>query len=151
LIRVVSKKPTIREKLWVRILIVSIILVVLAGIGTFWYWFFKVKTQTPVPPDKTSEQEILPEEEKEEEKKEEEEEKIPSEEITLVFISEAIEVPLRVRQGPGTDYSVIGAVYAGESYPLLEELEGWYKIEIEDGKMGWISATYSHKTIESSL
>ena len=144
MIRVVPKKPTARQKLWVRILIVSIILVLLAGVGTFWYWFFRVRSQTPVSSDETSEEEMLPGEQEEEE----EEEEIPSEEIT---ISQALGVPLKVRQGPGTDYSVIGVVYAGEIYSLLEELEGWYKIEFEDDKMGWISATYSDKTTESSL
>ena len=144
LIRVVPKKLTTRQKLWVRILIVGIILVLLAGVGTFWYWFFRVRSQTPVPSDEASEEEMLPGEQEEEE----EEEEIPSEEI---IISQALEVPLNVRQGPGADYSVIGVVYAGESYTLLEELEGWYKIEFEDGKEGWVSATYSYKATEDSL
>ena len=137
LIRVVPKKPTTSGKLWVRILIVSIILVLLAGVGTFWYWFFRVRSQTPVPSDETLEQEMLP--------GEEEEEEIPSEEIIMIFISEALEVPLKVRQGPGTDYSAVGAVHAGETYTLLEEIEGWYKIEFEEGEEGWISAVYANK------
>lgn len=48
LIRVISKPPTLREKLGVRILIVSLILVFLAGIFTFWYWFFVAKRQPPI-------------------------------------------------------------------------------------------------------
>jgi len=44
-IRVLPKKPTFKEKLWVRILIVSIAILFLGGISTFWYWFFIVRKQ----------------------------------------------------------------------------------------------------------
>lgn len=47
LIRVVPKKPNIKEKLWVRILIVAIVVIILGGVLTFWYWFFRVKNQPP--------------------------------------------------------------------------------------------------------
>ncbi len=47
-IRVLPKKPTFKEKLWVRLLIVSIVILFLAGISTFWYWFFIVRKQ-PLP------------------------------------------------------------------------------------------------------
>jgi len=47
LIRVVPKKPSIKEKLWIRILIVGIVIIILAGVLTFWYWFFKIKNQPP--------------------------------------------------------------------------------------------------------
>ena len=47
IIRVISKKPTFIEKLWVRILFATIVIVILAGMGTFWYWFFRVRKQPP--------------------------------------------------------------------------------------------------------
>jgi len=50
IIRVVPKKPSFREKLWVRALIVAATLVILAGILTFWYWYFKIRISAPVYP-----------------------------------------------------------------------------------------------------
>jgi len=45
--RPLPKKPTLREKLWVRILVFSLILVLLAGISTFWYWYLVIQKQPP--------------------------------------------------------------------------------------------------------
>jgi hypothetical protein len=50
IIRVVPKKPSFREKLWVRALVVAATLVILAGISTFWYWYFRIRTSGPVYP-----------------------------------------------------------------------------------------------------
>jgi len=50
IIRVVPKKPSFREKLWVRALIVAATLVILAGILTFWYWYFRIRTSGPAYP-----------------------------------------------------------------------------------------------------
>ena len=52
---------------------------------------------------------------------------------------------LNVRMGPGTQYPVIKKIYPGESYPLLDEFDKWYKIEIEKGKAGWIFSRYAKK------
>jgi len=50
IIRVVPKKPSFKEKLWVRALVVAATLVILAGILTFWYWYFRIRTSGPVYP-----------------------------------------------------------------------------------------------------
>lgn len=51
---------------------------------------------------------------------------------------------LRVREGSSTGDSELAKVEPGETYPYLEEEEnGWYKIEYEEGKEGWISSTYA--------
>lgn len=76
-------------------------------------------------------EEIIPEEELEPEK------------IPTVTIGETSTGWLRVRGGPGTAYPEITKVYPGESYPQLEEFKGWYKIELKDGRQGWISAKYT--------
>lgn len=52
---------------------------------------------------------------------------------------------LRVRSSPSTASSELAKVNPGEKYPLLEEKSGWYKIEYEEGKTGWISAQYASK------
>ncbi len=61
---------------------------------------------------------------------------------------EILETPtgfLRVRQEPSTSAEEVTRVSPGEYYPLLDETGGWYKIEYEDGKEGWISGQYAKK------
>jgi len=64
------------------------------------------------------------------------------EEITIVVVKDTPTGWLRVREGPSIDYIAIDKVYPGESFPLLEEVEGWCKIEIEGRVNGWVSANY---------
>ena len=59
---------------------------------------------------------------------------------------------VRVRTGPGTGNPTVKdandedlVVNDGESYPLLDSQSGWYKIEYETGKSGWISGQYAEK------
>jgi hypothetical protein len=51
---------------------------------------------------------------------------------------------LRVRSFPSTQAEEILRVNPGETYPLLDEQPGWYKIKVQD-KEGWISSDYSTK------
>jgi uncharacterized protein YgiM (DUF1202 family) len=48
-----------------------------------------------------------------------------------------------VREKPGSIYLEIAKVYPGETYQQLEKITGWYKIELEDGRQGWISTKYA--------
>jgi len=48
IIRPVPKKPSFREKLWVRVSIFSLVLVLLAAVSTFWYWYLVIRVQPPV-------------------------------------------------------------------------------------------------------
>lgn len=53
---------------------------------------------------------------------------------------------LRVRLGPTTAATEAAKVKPGEKYKFLEATEtGWYKIEYEKGKEGWISGRYATK------
>lgn len=63
----------------------------------------------------------------------------------MILITETETGWLNVRQGPGTNYAVKTKVYPGESYPLLEELTGWYKIKMKDGSSGWVLSKYAVK------
>ncbi len=56
---------------------------------------------------------------------------------------------LRVRDGPGTSYPELTKVDSGEEFPFIEEDSGWYKIEYDQGKQGWVSAVYSTKSDKS--
>ena len=49
---------------------------------------------------------------------------------------------MRVRRGPGLDTARIGAMNAGESYPLVEDLGNWYAIEF-NGETGYVSSLYA--------
>lgn len=50
---------------------------------------------------------------------------------------------LRVRDGSSAASQQIAQVTPGEEYDLLQDVEGWYKIRLKDGKEGWISETYA--------
>lgn len=49
---------------------------------------------------------------------------------------------LRVRFSPSLNASEVGQVKPGESFPILEEAEGWTKISLPDNQSGWASNLY---------
>lgn len=48
---------------------------------------------------------------------------------------------LNVRKGPSTKYSRIGSLYKNKNVTILDESNGWYKINL-NGKDGWVSKRY---------
>ncbi|MBL7150360.1 PEGA domain-containing protein [Candidatus Microgenomates bacterium] len=89
-------------------------------------------------------EETSPEAKKEAEEKEPEKEK--ELERPYVTIKETPTGWLRVREGPTTNDAELTKVKPGEKYKFLEATEtGWYKIEYEEGKEGWISGKYATK------
>ncbi len=52
---------------------------------------------------------------------------------------------LRVREEPSINASESARINPGEKFDLLDEQSGWYQIEYEAGKKGWISAEYASK------
>lgn len=53
---------------------------------------------------------------------------------------------LRVRQEPLLSATEIAQVKPGESYDLLDEKSGWFKIKVSDNISGWISSQYAKKS-----
>ena len=49
---------------------------------------------------------------------------------------------LSLRKGPGTNYERLGQVYRGDQLDILEEQNGWYKVQTYDGVEAWVSADY---------
>ena len=49
---------------------------------------------------------------------------------------------LRVRSGPGTNYSQIGSVWNGNSLTILKSQNGWHNINYNGNKNAWVSANY---------
>jgi hypothetical protein len=65
---------------------------------------------------------------------------------TSVTIKETPTGFLRVREEPAVSASESGRVKPGETFDLVEEQEGWYKISFEKNKTGWIYSQYADKT-----
>lgn len=53
---------------------------------------------------------------------------------------------LRVREASSSATKEVGRVNPGEFFPLIEENADWYKIDLGEGKNGWISANYGEKS-----
>lgn len=45
---------------------------------------------------------------------------------------------VNIRSGPGTTYSVITVVSAGQRLKGLGKQGDWYQVELPDGRIGWI-------------
>ena len=77
----------------------------------------------------------------------------PKEEKPMVEILSTPVGFLRVRNQPSSVADEVGRIQPGERYVLLSEDEktGWYKIEYEEGKEGWISNQYAKKIEASSV
>jgi hypothetical protein len=52
---------------------------------------------------------------------------------------------LRVRAEPSLSASEITKVNVSESFELLEEKEGWVRIKLPDGQVGWVSSDFTEK------
>ena len=91
-------------------------------------------------------EEVSPTEQVSPEEEEVSEEETLPEKVPQIFIGETETGWLRVREKPGTVYPEIAKVYPTESYPLLEETPGWYKIELDDRGEGWVFAKYASKS-----
>lgn len=50
---------------------------------------------------------------------------------------------LRVRESNSISSSEIAQVKPGESYELIEEKDNWFKIRLNDGKIGWVNSSYA--------
>ena len=49
---------------------------------------------------------------------------------------------LNVRSGPSTNDIVISKINTGTEVEVLEESNGWYKVKLKNGQVGWASAQY---------
>ena len=57
---------------------------------------------------------------------------------------------LKVRSEPSLEGKVVGRLKNNDIRVLVNEVEGWYKVEHIDGRTGWISQRYSHKVDNGS-
>ena len=52
---------------------------------------------------------------------------------------------LRVREKPTRASPEVARVNPGQEYPYLDERDGWFEIEYQPGKTGWVSGRYAAK------
>jgi len=52
--RPIPKKPSSQEKIWVRIVVFGLALILLAVIATFWYWYLVIRVQPPATTETTT-------------------------------------------------------------------------------------------------
>jgi uncharacterized protein YgiM (DUF1202 family) len=48
-------------------------------------------------------------------------------------------VSVNLREGPGTNFKVVGHVQKGTSLTILEEKGGWLRVRQYDGKEAWVT------------
>ncbi len=65
---------------------------------------------------------------------------------TTITIDETPVGFLRVREEPTVNASESARVKPGETYDVLEEKDGWFKINFEPQKEGWVSGQYATKS-----
>ncbi|MBQ3421167.1 MAG: C40 family peptidase, partial [Romboutsia sp.] len=57
---------------------------------------------------------------------------------------------LNIRSGAGTKYSVVTKASKGSTVEILESSNGWYKVKLSNGKIGWGSGSYISMTTSSN-
>lgn len=63
----------------------------------------------------------------------------------LVKVIVKVNSLLKVRATPSLNGKVVGSLKNNDVRVMVNEVEGWYKVEHMDGLTGWISQDYSHK------
>ncbi len=64
---------------------------------------------------------------------------------TQIVIQETPTGWLRVREEPNIEATEAAKVNPGDKFDLIEEQEGWYKIEYIKGKTGWVYSEFASK------
>ena len=65
-----------------------------------------------------------------------------NEEATKEIVAMVNVDKLNVRSGPSTSHDIIGTFIKDDDISLVSIKNGWYKIEMEDGKTGWTNGQY---------
>src|SRR5215475_10812073 len=75
--------------------------------------------------------------------------------VALVTLSMGVYPPsvlaIEVRSGPGSRYEVIAKVQSGESYVVVAQEQEWYKIQLPDGREGWVHRFYMEQAQPPSV
>src|SRR5262245_16721598 len=63
--------------------------------------------------------------------------------LAMVAYPPAVLAVIEVRSGPGMTYEVLAQVPSGGSYVVVAQERDWYKIQLPDGRQGWIHRFYA--------
>ncbi|OGH21341.1 MAG: hypothetical protein A2958_00885 [Candidatus Levybacteria bacterium RIFCSPLOWO2_01_FULL_38_13] len=69
----------------------------------------------------------------------------PTPSVQKILILETPTGFLRVREDSSLLSAEIDRVNPRQTFELIEEREGWFKIKLESGKTGWVSSQYAEK------
>ncbi|WP_169091788.1 SH3 domain-containing protein, partial [Paenibacillus sp. PL91] len=58
---------------------------------------------------------------------------------------------LRIRAGAGLNYKVLGGLTKGEAITIMDNREGWVRIQTPDGQAGWVSDHYIMKDAKQTV
>lgn len=50
--------------------------------------------------------------------------------------------PLNLRSGPGTEFRILASAQPGDRLTVLQQGESWTKVQLPNGKSGWIAKGY---------
>ncbi len=131
-------------------IILSGVLAFIIGLGGSYYW---ARSDDPAHPARSSPHLVTTAEEEEEEEDGEVDDEVDTPELTphswelfldyegerqemLGIIREHSQVNLR--SGPGTDYEIVTTPPGGALLFPLDRFNQWYRIQLEDGRIGWI-------------
>ena len=56
---------------------------------------------------------------------------------------DSVESYVNVREAPAATAAVVGRLHRDESLPLVATTDGWYEVQLPDGKSGFVSADWS--------
>lgn len=56
-----------------------------------------------------------------------------------------------MRQGPSTNYSIIHVLWNGNKVTVIGESVNWIKIQLSDGRIGWVNRAYIKLAAEPTL
>src|SRR5262245_38303926 len=62
--------------------------------------------------------------------------------LAMVVYPPSVLALIDVRSGPGLTYEVMAKVESGGSYVVVAQQQDWYKIQLPDGREGWVHRFY---------
>lgn len=64
--------------------------------------------------------------------------------------AEIMLVLVNLRKGPGMNFKIIRLLKKGTKLTILEEKEGWLRVQLEDGIEGWVGKSTTSEAIQPS-
>ncbi|RDV82553.1 SpoIID/LytB domain-containing protein [Ammonifex thiophilus] len=69
--------------------------------------------------------------------------------VVLPPAAKVLATALNLRTGPGISYGIKGRVEKGEVLRVLKAASGWYQVQLENGREGWVATPYTEPLLTS--